>query len=90
MAHYFQKQDPASYERSKEQNIDFSNKVSSSATQKEKRKKGLKSQGQTSEEDDYNFLSDEGEHEKESITTHLKNNQGHRGLISALVSKNPL
>ena len=43
MAHYFQKQDPASYERSKEQNIDFSKKVSSSATQKEKRKKGLKS-----------------------------------------------
>jgi len=28
----------------------------------------------SSEEDDYNFLSDEGEMEKETITTHLKNN----------------
>ena len=44
----------------------------------------------SSEEDDYNFLSDEGEMEKETITTHLKNNAGHRGLISTLVQKNPL
>ena len=50
----------------------------------------MRSHNISSEEDDYNFLSDEGENEKESITTHLKNNQGHRGLISALGSKNPL
>ena len=50
----------------------------------------MRSHNISSEEDDYNFLSDEGEVEKESITTHLKNNQGHKGLISALVSKNPL
>lgn len=36
----------------------------------------------SSEEDDYNFLSDEGEMEKETITTHLVKNQGHRGFIS--------
>ena len=50
----------------------------------------MRSHNISSEEDDYNFLSDEGENEKESITTHLKNNQGHRGLISALGNKNPL
>ena len=90
MAQYFAKQDPQSYEKGREQGVDFSRKVSSSATQKEKRKRAMKSPHISSEEDDYNFLSDEGENDKESITTHLKNNHGHRGLISALVSKNPL
>ena len=75
MANYFSQIDPkSSFDRNKEQNVDFSKKVSSSATQKEKRKRAMRSHNISSEEDDYNFLSDEGEAEKESITTHLKNN----------------
>ena len=76
----------ASFEKEKEREVVEPKKVKD-----KKQKHAAKfAANASSEEDDYNFLSDEGEMEKETITTHLKNNAGHRGLISTLVQKNPL
>ena len=57
-------------EKEKSKNRELDKKKSS-----DKRKYAQKlAANASSEEDDYNFLSDEGEMEKETITTHLKNN----------------
>ena len=59
----------SSFEKEKEKEREVDKKKT-----KEKRHVAKFAANASSEEDDYNFLSDEGEMEKETITTHLKNN----------------
>ena len=67
--------------------LELPKKASKSTTQK-KKKKVLQSQPVSSDEDDYNFMSEEGDNVQETMNNHLRRNQGQKGLISTLQSKN--
>ena len=86
IADHPRKVEPMSQEANRE--VDLSKKVSKSTTQKRKKKQPLQSQPASSEEDDYNFMDEEGDNVQETINTQLRRNQGQKGLISTLQSKN--
>ena len=86
VADYPKKVEPMSQEANRE--ADLPKKVSKSTTQKRKKKQPLHSQPASSEEDDYNFMDEEGDNVQETINTQLRRNQGQKGLISTLQSKN--